>query len=150
MRDQYEQRIQQLEREVFECRRNCRRHRSPKASKPPKDDNMKHTDKGNDQPTQQEATEPPTANYIETENSLVWHYDMSEFPLANVGVRLKHKQVCLHAHREEGANYFEIKREFLLPAHVDKSMLSASITRGGNLTITAPLKSHTRQRTQKK
>ncbi|XP_017129980.1 uncharacterized protein LOC108147760 [Drosophila elegans] len=110
MRPEYDLRVNQLERDVYECVRILNNIKSTKDQKASK--------------KQSEAAK-----------FLAWEFNLKDFPVENIAIRLKDGHVYLQAYK----NDMDIKIEIFMPENVDKSKISAILTTRGILTISVPI-----------
>ncbi|XP_068141598.1 uncharacterized protein [Drosophila tropicalis] len=125
MRDRYTRRVNKLESDVLQCCRELKRH-------------YKEKTKEKSFPRSEYLEKP--ANYVETDQFVSWHYNMSEFPVENICIQLKNERVHISAYFKDDIQSLDVKREFLIPDHVEKSKLTARLTPNGILTISVPVK----------
>ncbi|XP_052852103.1 uncharacterized protein LOC128262092 [Drosophila gunungcola] len=110
MRSEYDLRVNQLERDVYECVRILNKIKSTKNLRAYK-------------------------NQSEAAKFLTWEFNMKDFPVENITIQLKDGHVYLLAYK----NDMDIKREICMPENVDKSKISAILTMRGILTISVPI-----------
>ncbi|XP_043647396.1 uncharacterized protein LOC122616132 [Drosophila teissieri] len=111
MQSEYEPRVNQLEKDVYEC---CRM--------------LKQDEKVKDSTTMRK-------NHREMEKYVSWKFDMRDFPMENIRIQLKDELVYVRAYYKN----LNIKREILMPQNVDASKLTALLTPRGILTISVPI-----------
>ncbi|EDW77567.1 uncharacterized protein Dwil_GK24487 [Drosophila willistoni] len=125
MRNKCARRVDQLENDVLQCCRDLKKQ-------------YKEETKEKTFPRSEYLEKP--ANYVETDKFVSWHYDMSEFPVENMCIQLKNGRVHISAYFKDDTQSLDIKREFLIPDHVEKSKLTARLTPNGILTLSVPVK----------
>jgi len=114
MRSEYELRVNQLERDVYECCRILNKARKTEEL------NKKWSS---------------AKNGCEKEKIVSWEFDMLDFPVENIAIWHKDKLVYLRAFKKN----LDMKQEILLPQNVDKSKITAIFTAPGTLTISVPI-----------
>ncbi|XP_037711389.1 uncharacterized protein LOC119548294 [Drosophila subpulchrella] len=114
MRSEYELRVNQLERDVYECCKILNKVRKTKEL----NNNCSSAKNG-----------------CEKEKFVSWEFDMRDFPVENIAIQLRDKIVYLRAFKKN----LVMKQEILLPQNVDKSKVTAILTASGNLTISVPI-----------
>ncbi|XP_039501860.1 uncharacterized protein LOC120458320 [Drosophila santomea] len=111
MQSEYEPRVNQLEKDVYEC---CRM--------------LNQVEKVKDNTT-------IWKNPRDVEKYVSWEFDMRDFPMANIRIQLKNELVYVRAYYKNR----NIKREIIMPQNVDTSKLTAMLTPCGILTISVPI-----------
>ncbi|XP_032583412.1 uncharacterized protein LOC116803589 [Drosophila sechellia] len=113
MQSECEQRVKQLEKDVYDC---CRM-----------------INNGEDVEDISTAWIKPR----EKENRVSWEFDMRDFPIENICIQLKNSHIYVRAYYKN----VNIKQKILMPQNVDTSKLAAILTTSGILTISVPIES---------
>ncbi|XP_017006724.3 uncharacterized protein [Drosophila takahashii] len=115
MRSEYELRVNQLERDVFECCRILNKaHRTEDLT------NSCSSAKENS----------------EKQKFISWKFDMRDFSVRNIAIQIKDNHVYLRAYKKN----VDIKQEIYMPQNVDKSKVTAVLTTSGVLTLSVPIR----------
>ncbi|XP_016954655.1 uncharacterized protein LOC108027649 [Drosophila biarmipes] len=114
MRSEYDRRVNQLEKDVFECCRVLNKIRKAEEL----NNNCFSAKNGSKE-----------------DKFVSWEFDLRNFPVENIAIKLKDKLVYLWAYKRN----LDFKQEILLPQNVDKSKLTATLTTRGILTISVSI-----------
>ncbi|XP_017075036.2 uncharacterized protein LOC108110476 [Drosophila eugracilis] len=114
MRSEYEVRVTQLEKEVYEC---CRiLNKIPRT-----EDDLKSS--------------TSRTNHSENTNLVLWEFNMQGIPVENISIQLRDNHVYLKAFKKNR----DIEQDILMPQNADKSKITATLRPHGTLTISAPI-----------